>query len=87
MAQKILAVGRSLGAPMQRSLSIPARSPLSGPKKSEMTSCLCDAGGVPVIAERMHEGIPLPETNKPKFRVPSSLTIEQFSEVRCLTHL
>ena len=37
--------------------------------------------GLPVIAERLHDGIRLPNTAKPKFSVPAGLGLERFVEI------
>jgi len=35
-------------------------------------------GVVPVVAERLHDGIQLPDTLKPKFSVPAALALDKF---------
>ena len=33
--------------------------------------------GVPVVAERLHDGVPLPDTPRPRFLVPANMTVRR----------
>lgn len=51
-------------------------------QRKAMASKIVAAGkGVPVICERLHDGIALPATSKPRFMVPGTLSITQFAAV------
>ena len=51
-------------------------------ERAEMAARIAASGkGVPVIAERLHAGIKLPDTIKPKFSVPASLTLDKFADI------
>jgi hypothetical protein len=51
-------------------------------QRVEMAARIQASGkGVPVIAERLHDGIRLPNTLKPKFSVPAALPLDKFVSI------